>query len=198
MHFSSDEEKPDATITALLEKAKREGGEEFAIELLDRTYQELKNIARQVIRGERIDHTLGATGVLHESLIRLGQPKGLTGIEDKQQLLAAATRLMQNILTDYARMRGTKKRGGGAARIQLDEAIDRATKSNEFEFLHLKMALEELQQFREKAHTVVMNRIFGGMTIAEVADLMNVSTTTVENEWKFAKAWLREKIESVQ
>ena len=101
---------------------------------------------------------------------------------------------MRNLLIDYARCRNARKRGGDQKKNSLDVVLDRLTQNNSFDFLVLDEALVDLREHRPKAFEVIMNRAFANMTIHETARAMDVSTTTVENEWAYGKAWLGKRI----
>ncbi len=177
-------------ITILLSKAQT-GDKDSLDELLPIVYNELRRVAESQLRNERDDHTLQATALVHEAYLRLLEQ---TEVDWKNRLhfFSIASEMMRRILVNYAIKRNAKKRGDGAAKIALDEAIS-YTNQRDFDLVALDEALKELSQFDEKQARIVELRFFGGLTIEETAEILEISDSTVKREWRIAKAWLKTK-----
>ena len=160
--------------------------------LLTQVYDELRAIARHHMRGERQDHTLVPTALVHEAYLSLYSRDAAT-YADRSHFLSAASRAMRHILVDHARSRRTAKRDGGV-RITLDEAVA-AGAPHELDLLELDDALVQLEAAEPRWARVVELRFFAGLELAEIAALLEVSTTTVKRDWQFAKAWLARALE---
>ncbi|HEY8257714.1 MAG TPA: ECF-type sigma factor [Gemmatimonadales bacterium] len=160
--------------------------------MLPVVYDELRRIAHRQLRGERSDHTLETTALVHEAYLKLSR---LDRIEwrDRGHFLAAAAGAMRRILVDYAVARRAEKRGGERRRVPLDDIIiladDRAQ-----ELLALDEALRRLALESERAARIVEWRFFGGMTVEETAQVMEISPATVKREWTVARAWLNREL----
>ncbi len=166
-----------------------EAGESAAAEqLLPLLYDELKAIARRQFRGQPEGHTLQATVLVHEAFLRLiGRPA--SSWQDRKHFFAVAATAMRQILVNHARAKNAEKRGGGGQRLMLDEnAI--ASKDAGLDVLDLHEALEKLNTIDPRKGRVVELRFFAGLTVPEVADVMQLSVTTIESEWRAARAWL--------
>lgn len=177
--------------TRLLGEAGR-GDEAAAERLMPLMYAELRALADGYLRRERRDHTLQPTAVVHEAFVRLIDQTGVKW-QDRAHFFALAATVMRNILTDYARRRAAEKRGGGNERVPLDDAV-RDADGNEIDLLTLHDALAQLAQLDPRRHRIVELRFFGGLSMEEIADVLEVSLTTVENEWRGARAWLAVRI----
>jgi len=155
--------------------------------LLPRVYETLRGIARRRRSYER-GHTLDTTALVHEAYLALA---GQTGLAPKNRLhfFAIASRLMRNILVDHARERAAQKRGGGLVRTSLDDR-EIAVEERAEELLALDQALDRLAALEPRMAKVVEYRFFGGLTLEETAELLEVSTMTVIRDWQKAKAWL--------
>lgn len=164
------------------------GDDEAAERLWQRVYGELRHMARQRLRGERSGHTLNTTDLVHEAYLKLVDQ---TSIEwkDRVHFLAVASRIMRNILVDYARRRNAQKRGGGTPHVDIDQVMVSADASAEV-FLALDEALQQLTEMDERLGKVVQYRFFGGMTEEEIGAMLDVSKRTVRRDWRKAKAWL--------
>ncbi len=174
------------TVTRLLDATRR--GDATAFDrLLPLLYAELHDIAARHMRGERPDHTLQPTALVHEAFLRLtgGAP---IRYDDRTHFLRAASQAMRRVLVDHARARNAAKRAG-ALRVTLDEAIvgrdDRI-----IDLLVLDDALTRLAAAEPRWAQVVELRFFGGLEIPEVAEALGVSPATTKRDWQFAKAWL--------
>lgn len=164
------------------------GEAQAAEQLLPLLYDELKAIARRQFRGQPDGHTLQATVLVHEAFLRLvGRPANTW--KDRKHFFAVAATAMRQILVNHARAKNADKRGGGGQRLMLDEnAI--ASKDAGLDVLDLNDALERLNTIDPRKHRVVELRFFAGLTVPEVADVMQLSVTTIESEWRAARAWL--------
>jgi RNA polymerase sigma-70 factor, ECF subfamily len=157
--------------------------------LIRAIYPDLRRIARGMMRGERRDHTLQATALVHEAVVRLLDKETLMESSEPSQVLAAAFRAMRQVLVDHARRRNAGKRGGGRARVPLDDVLA-GFEEQGVDVIDLHEALERLAESHPDQALVVELHIFGGLSIGEVARTLKVSRTTVETRWRFARAWL--------
>jgi RNA polymerase sigma factor (TIGR02999 family) len=150
-------------------------------------YEELRRIAHRQLRGERPDHTLGTTGLVHETYLKLIDQ---TRVEwrDRAHFYRVASWAMRRILVDYARRYGALRRGGGLRRVPLDE--ESALLEREESLLALDEALERLAAVSKRLSQVVECRYFGGLTEAETAEALGVTTRTVQRDWAKARGWL--------
>ena len=142
--------------------------------------------------GERAGHSLQATALVNEAYMRLIDVQHVNW-QNRAHFLAMAARLMRRILVDYARSKGYQKRGGAAVRITLDEMNMAGIEPNR-DLVALDDALNELAKVDERKGKVVELRFFGGLTVEETADVLNVSVETVMRDWKLAKAWLLKEL----
>ncbi len=162
-------------------------------EWLPLVYDELRRLARREIRRELEPQTLQTTALVHEAYLRLvGGAERSWG--DRAHFFGAAARAMRQILVDRARARQAQKRGGDAQRVPL-EAVELVDLEQDPErFLALEAALSRLERFDERKARIVMLRFFAGLSIAETAGVLEISATTVKDEWSFARAWLFREI----
>lgn len=176
-----------SNVTVLLSKA--HAGDENALnELLPLVYDELRRVASNQLRNERSDHTLQATALVHEAYLRLLEQKEVDW-QNRVHFFSIAAEMMRRILVNYAVQRNAKKRGDGAAKIELDEAIG-FSKDRELDLVVLDETLNELAKFDPGQARVVELRFFAGLTIEETAQALGVSDSTVKREWRSAKAWI--------
>lgn len=158
-------------------------------------YNELRQLAARKLRGERDDHTLSTTALVHEAWLELNKLNRIQW-QNRGHFLAVAAQAMRRILIDYAVARRRQKRGGGQVVVSLDDgdalaiADDRAD-----ELVELEEALERLQVINERQAKVVECRFYGGMSVEETADALNVSPATVKREWAIARAWLNREMQ---
>jgi RNA polymerase sigma factor (TIGR02999 family) len=157
-------------------------------DLLPLVYEELRSLAGQHLQGERTDHTLQATALVHEAYLRLMQANGRKW-NDRAHFYRLASKVMRHILVDYARERKRLKRGGDLQKLPLDEAVavfeERAT-----DLETLDNALIKLAEKDDRMARVVELRFFGGLTVAETAEALDISDRSVESDWSMAKLWL--------
>ena len=156
--------------------------------LMPLVYDELHRLARRNMRQERPDHTLQATSLVNEAYLRLIDVNRVEW-RDRAHFLAVAAQMMRRILVESARNRRRQKRGGGAVHLNLDDVQELAD-SKEHDVVALSDALSGLATFDARMSQVVELRFFGGLTVAETADVLNISPETVMRDWKTAKAWL--------
>jgi len=153
--------------------------------LMPLVYEELRRVAHNYLQGERPDHTLQSTAVVHEAYLRLVE--GAVQFQNRQHFFAVASQLMRQILVDYARRHRALKRDGGY-RLALDEALKLPSK--DVDLVNLDDALKELAQMDAQQGRIVELRFFGGLSIAETAEVLSLSAATVERSWASARAWL--------
>lgn len=160
--------------------------------LMPLVYDELHRLARRCMRHERPDHTLQATSLVNEAYLRLIDVNRVEW-RDRSHFLAVAAQMMRRILVEFARNRHRQKRGGGAVHVRLDE-VPELPESKEQDLVALNDALSGLATVDARMGQVVELRFFGGLTVEETADVLNISAETVMRDWKTAKAWLLREI----
>lgn len=178
-------------LTRLL-RSWADGREEAFDRLLNLVYDDLKAIAHGRLRHERPDHPLQTTVLVHEAYMRLVSAGG-TGWRDRAHFFAVASRVIRHILVDYARAASAVKRGGDRRRVTLTSWLS-PVREETLEVLALEEALRELARHSPRMERVVECRFFGGMTVEETADVLNVSPRTVEREWRRARAYLYRRL----
>jgi len=185
---------PGGRITELL-RSWQQGNAQSGEEVVPLVYAELRRIARIRLSAERAGHTLQPTALVHEAWLRLMQQHGATW-QNRSQFFAIAAQAMRRILVDHARRRHSNKRNGGDAPVSLDVVEDIvATPVPDEEMLALDAALEQLSSFDQRQARVVELRFFGGLSIEEAAQVLDLSATTVKREWTTARAWLYREIQ---
>jgi RNA polymerase sigma factor (TIGR02999 family) len=179
-------------VTRLLASV-ADGDERAVDELLPLVYEQLHGLAERHLRGERPGHTLQPTALVHEVYLKLVGSPGARW-RNRAHFVAIATRAMRQVLVTHALRRRTAKRGGRRNAVALDDAValfeERST-----DLLALDEALTKLAQIDAQQSRIVELRFFGGLTVAETAEVTGVPTRTVEREWTVARAWLRREIE---
>ncbi len=175
-----------AEITQVLERMRH--GEAGQDELLAKVYTELKGMARGKLVAESGPVTMGATGLVHEAWLRVACGSGADFL-NRRHFFAAAAEAMRRILIERARARGRLKRGQHATRITLDEGHGQC--SDNVELLALDLALDELEGKDLQMAAVVKLRYFCGLSVPEVAGLLEVSPRTVDRLWQRARAWMK-------
>jgi len=177
-------------------------------ELMPFVYSELRHLAERHLRGERLNHTLQGTALVHEAYLRLVNQKNAS-LQGRAHFIGLASQLMRRILVDHARGRLTAKRGGGEAPVSLDqtglvlagtddevsgvEALAVASNPS-IDLPSIDSALRRLESLDPEQARIVELRFFGGLSIEETAQLMGVSPATVKREWALARAWLRREL----
>ena len=164
-------------------------GDQAALEqLIPLVHEELRRVARRHMAHERAGHTLQATALVNEAYVRLIDIKQVNW-QDRAHFFAMSSRLMRRILVDFARSKGYQKRGGGAQKVSLDEALIVSTERAQ-DLVALDDTLTALAAFDARKAQVVEMRFFGGLSVEETAEALSVSVDTVMRDWKLAKAWL--------
>lgn len=150
---------------------------------------ELKRLAGAAMKNERVSHTLQPTALVNEAFLVLRRQENID-VNNRPEFAAAAANSLRRILVDHARGKRAEKRGGPDRKQVALEISLAAESEKKIDILALHEALEELTDQSERAAKVVELRFFGGMTGEEISELLEVSLRTVNNDWKFAKAWL--------
>jgi RNA polymerase sigma-70 factor, ECF subfamily len=188
---SADGDASSSQVTQLL--AKWSDGDQSALEeLTPLVYDELRRIAHHYMVGARPDHTLQTTALVNEAYLRLADQTH-PNWQNRAHFFAVAARAMRQILVNYATSYNAQKRGGGARKIELDEAALVADAQSK-EIVELNEALDRLGALDPRKAQVVELKYFGGLNQAEIADVLKVSSETVRREWRFAKAWLHNEL----
>lgn len=162
--------------------------------LLPIVYTELRRLAHSYLKSERRNQTLQTTALVHEAYLKLIDQRSIT-FQNRAQFFALSAQAMRRILLDNARRHKAEKRGGGGGKVSLEEIGEISVDTNE-NLIELDLALRELAEFDAKQAMIVELRYFGGMTIEETADVLQISPATVKREWTFARAWLYERVGS--
>jgi RNA polymerase sigma-70 factor (ECF subfamily) len=168
-------------------------GHEAAGELLPHIYDELKRVAGAHFRNQAKDHTLQPTALIHEAYVRLVDHEDV-GWKGRSHFVAVASKAMRQILIDHHRQKQAEKRGGNWKRWSLSGA--ELDSNRDVDFGDLEDALVDLKSLDEGQANVVDLRFFGGLKMEEIAHVLGVSMTTVEGDWRHAKAWLRDQLKS--
>ena len=156
--------------------------------LVELLYPRLKRIARQYLANRRPGESLESAALANEAYLKLVRAGGIR-CENRTHFLALCSQIMRRILVDHARRRGFAKRGGGALRVALDEALV-AARARGIDVLALDEALNALARVDRRKSRVVELRYFGGLNIEETAEVLGVSVDTVKRDWRMARAWL--------
>jgi len=174
-------------VTAILKAVST--GESPAEELFPLVYGELRRLAATHLRDERPDHTLQPTALVHEAYLRLIDATRMDW-RDRAHFMAIASQAIRRILVDYARRRSAEKRGGGAEHLQLDEAIEVPIHEADQRVLDLDEALQALALKHPEHAKVVQLRFFGGLSLEETAEVLELGRRTVDRYWFYARSWL--------
>jgi RNA polymerase sigma factor (TIGR02999 family) len=158
-------------------------------QLMPLVYEELRRLARRFMRKERRDHTLQTSALINEAYLRLVDQE-VVGWQNRAHFFAVAAQVMRHILIDHARSYRYDKRGGGAQKVPLDEALTFSAE-RAAELVALDDALTSLAALDPRKSKVIELRFFGGLNIEETAEVMDLSPTTVQREWRAARAWLQ-------
>jgi RNA polymerase sigma factor (TIGR02999 family) len=176
-----------AKVTHLL-MAWSEGDQSTLEMLTPLVHDELHRLAHHYMKGERSGHTLQTTALVNEAYVKLIDQKRVK-FRNRAQFYALAGTLMRHILVDHARSRNYLKRGGGAQRLSLDKALTVCGDRDEG-LVALDAALNRLTAIDARKSKVVELRFFGGLSVEEIAEALDLSSVTVMREWRMAKAWL--------
>jgi len=182
-------EEQAGQVTLLLQNW-RQGDEEALRALMPLVYKELRRLAHYYLRSERPDHTLQSTELVHEAYLRL--VGGQASLQNRAHFIAVASRLMRQILVDYARSRGAAKRDGGC-RILLEDA-DVLPVGSDAELLALDNALNDLSRIDERQGKIVEMKFFGGLSAPEISEALGISRATVDRDWATARVWLHRQM----
>ncbi len=170
------------------------GGDRLALErLTPLVYEELHRMPKHYMARERNGHTLQTTALVNEVYLRLVKVKEVEW-QDRAHFFAVSAQMMRRILTDFARSQGYEKRGGGARRVPLDEAFTVSAEST-VDLVALEQALTRLEESDARKSKVVELRFFGGMTVEETAEVLQISSETVMRDWSMARAWLQRELD---
>jgi len=170
------------------------GGDRQALDdLLPVVYSEVRKLARSYLRRERPDHTLQATALVNEAYIRLIDQRDVKW-QNRAHFFGIAAQIMRRILVDHARMQKAGKRGSGVNPVVLDEALEVASDQH-LDFVALDDALNALAELDPRQAKIVELRYFGGLSIEETAEVVQLSPATVKREWAGARTWLRRELE---
>ncbi len=183
-------------VTRLL-SAIEQGDSRASEELLPLVYRELRRLAKQRLAKEKPGQTLQATALVHEAYLRLVGTDTAPHWNSRGHFFAAAAEAMRRILVNHARDRVAAKRGGGAEQVSLS-LVDAPSGGPDVELIALEDALERLAALDPRKSRVVELKFFGGLTVEEIAEVLQVSGATVEREWSFARAWLYDAIEGME
>lgn len=178
-------------ITELLQ-AHSSGDREALDKLMPLVYEQMHRMAHNRMLGERAGHTLSTTELVHEAYLKLIDFDRIDW-KNRAHFFGFASQIMRNILVDYAHKRQAEKRGGKRQRVTLGEA-DAVTEMNLEDILSIHHALEKLESLDDRQVRVVECRFFGGLTIDETANALDISTPTVSRDWKMARAWLNREL----
>jgi RNA polymerase sigma factor (TIGR02999 family) len=176
-------------ITQVLD-AIDQGDPQAAEQLLPLVYDELRRLAAQKLASEKPGQTLQATALVHEAYVRLVGSDSNQTWGGRSHFFAAAAEAMRRILIDRARHKNSRKAGGGRRRVDLNE-IELSLDEPDLELLALDDALRQLERKDPRKAEVVKLRFFAGLTTAQAAVALGVSTSTAENDWAYARSWLR-------
>ena len=180
-----------ASVTELL--IAWNGGDQAALsELMPLVFTELRVLAGIYLKRERPGHTLQPTALVNEVYLRLVDREQVTW-ENRAHFFGLAARMMRRLLVNHAEARRAEKRGGGAAKVSLDEAVLPGC-APEVDVLGLDAALQELERLDPRQGQVVEMRYFSGLSIAETAEALQISPATVKRDWETAKLWLRRRM----
>jgi RNA polymerase sigma-70 factor, ECF subfamily len=180
-------------VTQLLQQWSH-GDDAALAELTPLIYEELRRLAHHYMEGERPGHTLQTTALVNEAYLRLADQTN-SNWQSRAHFFAVAARAMRGILVNYAKSNQAQKRGGGVARIELDEAAILSPEQSK-EIVDLHEALERLATLNSRKARVVELKYFGGLNHDEIAEVMKISTVTVRRDWMFAKTWLYDELQN--
>jgi len=164
------------------------GDESAAARLMDLVYDELRALAGSYFADQPAAHTLQPTALVHEAFVKVTERTGLH-FNDRAHFFAICAVAMRGILADYARRRRAAKRGGDWERVRL-ESVGTPAGTPDVDALALDEALDELATRSERQARIVEYRFFGGMTEAQIARVLGISRSTVQEDWRMARAWL--------
>jgi RNA polymerase sigma factor (TIGR02999 family) len=174
-------------------RAWSDGDDDALQRLMPLVEAELRRVARAYMGRERRGHTLQATALVNEAFLKLTDARHIRW-QDRAHFVGISARLMRRVLVDHARRRGYGKRGGGAQRVTLhDELV--ASADPALDLVALDRALEALAKVDGRKSRIIELRFFGGLTVEETAEVLDVSADTVKRDWRMAKLWLLRELE---
>jgi len=179
-------------VTGLLLNLRQQPGGEREQVLMEAVYPELKRMAAGLMRRERPGHTLQPTALVHEAYMALVD-RTQVDWQSRAHFFGAAANAMRRILVDHARARGAQKRGGDVERVTFDEGLGHGA-ARDVALLDLDRALERFATLDPRAARIVELRVFAGLTVPEVAEVLGVSPRTVGNDWAMARMWLAREV----
>lgn len=188
-------ETPPANAVTRLLMEWRNGDLGALDRLMPLVYDELRRVARQWLRHERAGHTLQPTALVHEAYLKLVDLRRIQW-QDRAHFLAVAAQLIRRILVDHARRHAAAKRGGGVRAVTLEAPLEPAALQRELSVVALDDTLSRLAALDARQARLVELRFFGGLNVAETAEVLGVSSATVKREWQTAKAWLYRELKS--
>ena len=177
-------------VTELLKDWKQDD-EKALHDLLPLVYRELRRLAHYHLQSERPDHTLQSTALVHEAYLRMMGPNHVQ-FQNRAHFIAVASRLMRQVLVDYARERRAGKRDAGC-RIEF-EYLEALTVNGDAELLALNDALDELSRIDERQGRIVEMKFFGGLSAPDISDVLGLSRATVDRDWATARVWLHRQL----
>ena len=183
----------ECSETTRLLRAWANGDQEALDQLTPRVYEELRRIARRFMHHEQPGRTIQTTALVHEAFLKLIDVTNVDW-QHRAHFFAVSAQIMRRILLDRARRRVAGKRGGGAARVNLDEMPD-SVAGRAREIIALDDALGELAQLDPRKAQVIEFRFFGGLSVKETAEVLKVSNDTVMRDWRMARAWLLNELD---
>jgi RNA polymerase sigma factor (TIGR02999 family) len=161
-------------------------------ELMPLVYQQLRHLAAHQLRHERPNHTLHSTALVHEAYLKLIDQRRVQW-KDREHFFAVAAQAIRRILVTYARSRNASKRGGGNTLLAFDESIALPGRKD-VDLIRLDEALESLARLDPQQARIIELRYFGGLSIQATAEILEISTSTVNREWGLARAWLHREL----
>jgi RNA polymerase sigma-70 factor, ECF subfamily len=181
-------DNPKAENVTLLLKQMSSGNQDVIAQLVPMLYNELRRLAGHYLRAERPNHTLQPTALVHEAYLRLIEQNEVEW-KNRGHFFAVAAQQMRRILVDYARSHRAAKRGGSTPKIPLDLVVAQSP-LKAGDIVELDQVLARLSSIDPQQSRVVELRVFGGLTVEEVAEILHISPATVKRDWSMAKAWL--------
>jgi len=178
-------------VTQLL-LAWRQGDQAALEQLVPLVYQELRDLARRYMAGQRPGHTLQASALVNEAYMRLIDCQ-LVNWKDRSHFFAVSAQMMRRVLVEFARSRQYQKRGGGAHKVSFDEALVVSPDRGQ-DLVALDISLQSFAKTYPRQSQVVELRFFGGLSVEETAQVLHVSSITVMRDWQLAKSWLAREL----
>lgn len=184
----------EGDVTVLL-KAMAHGDATASEKLLPLVYKELHRLAKSYMRRERPDHTLQPTALINEAYLRLAHNS--TDWQSRAHFIGIAANVMRRVLIDHARVHNADMRGGGLQKVELDEGLI-ASADKSPDLLALDEALVKLEKVNARQAKVVELRYFAGLSVEEIAHVLDIAPRSVKRDWAVARAWLFREIRDVQ